>query len=245
MQELFLGLKSVPATAKHAILDLCKRYKKPKKYRSLQQNELKVLQFVTEQVCDSASQINFPAKGKEWSPFCAAYKGLAHERGVYLPKGIRQWNSLRQCHTFDVFNNLKGAEKWWLSARLENDLLTSHPPSSESITSGCKVHLLCPDDVAILIKVMRVLEVSRGVLRDKDLDYFRKGTHCCRKCRRPAVPICFKNTPHNCLFEPCKQAEQTEQDKKKRKREKAEKLQSSLKRKNITRNCNRCRYLNV
>ena len=94
MQELFLGLKSVSATAKHTIVDLCKRYKKPKKYRPLQQHELIILQFVTEQVCDSASQINFPAKGKEWSPFCAAYKGLAHERGVYL-RILHQVNQLR------------------------------------------------------------------------------------------------------------------------------------------------------
>ena len=166
IQTPFHGLKSVPAIVKNTIADLCKRYKKPKSHFPLQPHDINTLEFVVERSCESESQLHFPTRVKDWSPFYAMYKGLAREWGVNLPPNIRRWNVLRKTRVFDIFNDLNAAQEWWLSVRVEHDLLTSHPPSRESIISGCKTHLLCPVDVATLIKIMRVLEVSRGLSND-------------------------------------------------------------------------------
>ena len=237
-----VGNVSLPEATKKAVEDIRKKVKMPKKYRKANPEDLKVLQFVTTESCRMLDSpvLSFPNKGNEWKEFFTTYRWTALDKGVYLPSNIREWNIIRKSRLYDVFFDLSAAQRWWKVSRLANDLLASNSPPDASLSSGCRALLICPDEVTRLITVMRCVEVGTG-LTSLEVEHFRAGTHTCKKCNRPSVPICFKNTRSNCLYEPCSRAIASEANKRKRKREKQEKLQESRAKQVIKRSCSRCR----
>lgn len=234
--------EELPAATKKSVDDIRKRLKKLKSYREPNAEDLSVLKFVARESCpNNSTPLSFPNNGNKWKEFFITYRWTALDQGVFLPSNIRLWNVIRKSRLYDVFFDLSAAQKWWKVSRILNDLLASSSPPDASLSSGCRVLLICPDEIAKLITVLRCIEVGTGLASLDHLEHFRAGTHTCTKCNRPSVPICFKNTRSKCLYEPCSRAIISEGNKRKRKRDKQERLAESREKQVIKRSCSRCR----